>query len=111
MKYSYEFKEDSFGDIGLVLPREISVFSDFLENISTEEQVDEYLGYIDSVVERVHEDFEIVLNGIIVFIKEDKTTVENPFLIDELNTNTIETEEFKELLIMWRSKIPEIFKY
>lgn len=34
MKYSYEFKEDSFGDIGLVLPREICVFSDFIENIS-----------------------------------------------------------------------------
>ncbi|WP_338786259.1 tRNA-Val4 [Metabacillus sp. FJAT-53654] len=111
MKYSYEFKEDSFGDIGLVLPREISVFSDFIENISTEEQVDEYIGYIDAVLKRVHEDFEIALNEIIVFIKKDKTTVENPFLIDEPNRNTIETEEFKELLIMWRSKIPEIFKY
>lgn len=29
MKYSYEFKKDSFGDLGLVLPEEISLFSNF----------------------------------------------------------------------------------
>jgi hypothetical protein len=41
MRYSYEFKEDPFGDSEIVLPEEISLFSDFIENIATEEQVDE----------------------------------------------------------------------
>jgi hypothetical protein len=45
MRYSYEIKEDPFGDIGLLLQEEISLFSDFIENIATEEQVDEYIEY------------------------------------------------------------------
>ncbi len=41
MKYSYEFKEDQFGDLAIILPEEISIFSDFIQDISTEEEVDE----------------------------------------------------------------------
>ncbi|MFK8318601.1 tRNA-Val4, partial [Bacillus velezensis] len=49
-------------------------------------------------------------NGISVLIKKDVTDVENPFLIDDPYKNSIETDQFKELLLIWRNKIPEIFK-
>ncbi|MFL0504186.1 tRNA-Val4 [Ureibacillus sp. 179-F W5.1 NHS] len=110
MKYSYEFKKDPFGDLGLVLPEEISLFSDFIENIATEEQVDEYIEYTEKVLRGVYKEFEIELNATSVFIKKDVTTVVNNFRIEEPYENTIETEQFIELLLVWRKKIPEIFK-
>ncbi|MEY9869063.1 hypothetical protein ABIE66_004442 [Peribacillus sp. B2I2] len=50
MKYSYEFKKDPFGDLGIVLPEEICLFTDFIENIATVDQVDEYIDYIEKVL-------------------------------------------------------------
>ncbi|BEV41003.1 hypothetical protein BSB_40760 [Bacillus stercoris] len=53
MKYPYKFEEDPFGDVGIVLPEEISIFSDFIENIATEEQANEYIDYIEKVSEGI----------------------------------------------------------
>ncbi|WP_435799444.1 hypothetical protein [Peribacillus asahii] len=39
MRYSYEFKKDPFGITRIVLPEKISILSDFIEDISTEEEV------------------------------------------------------------------------
>lgn len=110
MKYSYEFKEDPFGDFGLILQEEISLFSDFIDNIATEEQVDEYIAYIDMVLIDTYKDFEIQLNATNVIIKKDMTVVQNFFRNEEPYENTMETLQFKELLLIWRNKIPEIFK-
>ncbi|PTY82543.1 tRNA-Val4, partial [Heyndrickxia sporothermodurans] len=41
MKYSYEFKKDPFGITRIELPEKISIFSDFIEDISTIKEVDE----------------------------------------------------------------------
>lgn len=110
MRYSYEFKEDPFGDIGIVLPEDISLFSDFIGNISTEDQVDEYIEYIKRVLEGVYEDFEIELNATSIFIQKDVIIVENNFRTEEPYRNKMETEQFIELLLIWRDKIQEIFK-
>ena len=110
MRYAYEFKEDPFGDLRIVLPEEISLFSDFIENIATEEQMNEYIEYIKKVLEGVYEDFEIELNATSIFIKKDMTMVENNFRIEEPYKNTIETEQLIELLLVWKEKIQEIFK-
>jgi hypothetical protein len=110
LKYSYEFKKGPFGVLRITLPEKICLFADFIENIASEEQVDEYIGYIDKVLNGTHEDFEIELNATNVLIEKEVTTVENPFQIETPCKNTIETKEFKELLNIWRSKIPEIFK-
>lgn len=53
MKYPYKFEEDPFGDVGIVLPEEISIFSDFIENIAIEEQANEYIDYIEKVSEGI----------------------------------------------------------
>ncbi|MCY9210032.1 tRNA-Val4 [Bacillus subtilis] len=95
MKYPYKFEEDPFGDLGIVLPEEISIFSDFIENIATEEQANEYIDY---------EDFEIELNATSVLIKKDVTIVENSFRIEEPYENSIETDQFRELLLIWRDR-------
>ncbi len=79
MKYSYKFEEDPFGDLGIVLPEEISIFSDFIENITTEEQANEYIDYIEKVSEGIYEDFEIELNATSVLIKKDVAIVETSF--------------------------------
>lgn len=63
MKYSHEFKKDPFGDLGIILPEEICLFTDFIENITTVEQVDEYIEYIKKVLNGIYEDFEIELNA------------------------------------------------
>ncbi|MFE4352054.1 tRNA-Val4 [Peribacillus butanolivorans] len=110
MKYSYEFKKDPFGDLGIILPEEFCLFSDFIENIATVEQVDEYIEYIEKVLNGTYEDFEIELNATSVLIKKDVTIVENFFRIEEPYENTIETKQLKELLLVWRDKIPVIFK-
>ncbi|MCY9674461.1 tRNA-Val4 [Bacillus pumilus] len=110
MRYSFEFKEDKFGDLAIILPEEISIFSDFIQDISTEEEVDEYIGYIQNVIDGVYENFEITLNATSVNIKKDETVVEHHYRIEEPFENKIETKEFIELLLIWREKIPEIFK-
>ncbi|MCC9089942.1 MULTISPECIES: tRNA-Val4 [Bacillus] len=110
MRYSYEFKEDQFGDLAIILPEEISIFSDFIQDISTEEEVDEYIGYIQNVIDGVYENFEITLNATSVNIKKHETIAEHHYRIEEPHENKIETKEFRELLLIWREKIPEIFK-
>lgn len=110
MRYSYEFKKDPFGITRIVLPDKISILSDFIEDISTEEEVDEYIGYVKKVLERIQEDFEITLNTTSVNIKKDVTIAEHHYRIDEPFENTIETEEFLELMLIWREKIVEEFK-
>ncbi|MFS0655223.1 tRNA-Val4 [Bacillus sp. 179-C3.3 HS] len=109
MRYSYEFKEDQFGDLAIILPEEISIFSDFIQDISTEE-VDEYIGYIQNVIDGVYENFEITLNATSVNIKNDETVAEHHYRIEEPLENKIETKDFIDLLLIWREKIPEIFK-
>ncbi|MEK3806084.1 tRNA-Val4 [Bacillus sp. FSL H8-0547] len=110
MRYAYEFRKDPFGDLGIVLPEEISIFSDFIENIATEEQVDEYIEYIKKVLDGTYDEFEIELNAASVLIKNDVSVVKNYFRIEEPYENTIETDQFIQLLLVWRKKIPEIFR-
>ncbi|OMP27476.1 tRNA-Val4 [Bacillus sp. I-2] len=102
MEYSYEFKEDQFGNLAIILPEEISIFADFIQDISTTEEVDEYLGYIQNVIDGEYVNFEITLNATSVIIKKMK---------QQLNIIIgLKNQEFIELLLIWKEKIPEIFE-
>ncbi|KAA6452049.1 tRNA-Val4 [Bacillus swezeyi] len=105
MKYLYEFKRDPLGYLRISLPKEISLFSDFIEDIPTTEEADEYLADIENVLNGTYKDSEIQLNATSVLIKKDMTVVEHFFRNDPPYENTIETEEFKELLLIWRDNI------
>ncbi|ASB90058.1 tRNA-Val4 [Bacillus sonorensis] len=77
MKHFYQFEKDPFGDLRIILPKEINIFSDFIENIMTIDQADEYIDYLNKVLNGEYEDFEIQLNAASVSIKKDVTVVEH----------------------------------
>jgi hypothetical protein len=110
MKYPYKFYRDHLDLLRIKLPDEIELFSSFVEDITTEEEVDEYIEYVEKVLNGSYDDFEIQLNTTSVFIKKDVTTLEHFFTSREPNENTIETEQFKELILIWKNKLPERFK-
>lgn len=109
MKYSYEFYRDHLNILRIKLPDKIKLFADFIEDIATEQEVDEYLADIEKVLNGLYEDFEIQLNATSIFIKSDKTVVEHFYTNDEPYENVIETEELRELMLKWKSKIPDRF--
>ena len=52
MNYSHEFWRDPFGGLRIRLPKEITIVSDFIENLD-EDEADEYIEVLDHVVEEV----------------------------------------------------------
>ena len=83
MSYSYEFKNDSFGITRIVLPEKINIFADFIEDISTEKEADEYIGYVQKVLKGSFEDYEITLNATSVHVKKDLTIAEQHYRSEE----------------------------
>ncbi|TKG97913.1 tRNA-Val4, partial [Peribacillus simplex] len=71
MKYSYEFKRNPLGYLRRILPQEINLFSDFIEDIVLETEVDEYIDIVEKVMEGEYEEFEIEGNATSVLIKKD----------------------------------------
>lgn len=107
MRYRYEFKKDPFDITRIVLPEKISIFSDFIEDISTEVEMDEYIDYIKKVLEGMFENFEITLNAVSVDIKKETTIATHHYKNDEPFENTIETEELLKLMLLWKEQITD----
>ncbi|MCY8174178.1 tRNA-Val4 [Bacillus inaquosorum] len=110
MEYSFKFKRDPLGYLRIVLPTELEYFSDFIENIVSVEEADEYLNIVQEVLDRSSQEYEIQLNTTIAYIKKDKTVVEHLYTESENDKSSIETEKFKNLMLVWRDKIPERYK-
>jgi hypothetical protein len=102
MKYSYEFKRNPLGYLRIILPQEINLISDFIEDIVFETEVDEYIDIVHKVMEGEYDEFEIERNA--------TTVLHHFYIFDKPNENEIETEQFKELMLIWRNKIPERYK-
>ncbi|KXJ35924.1 tRNA-Val4 [Bacillus spizizenii] len=110
MEYSFKFKRDPLGYLRIVLPTELEYFSDFIENIVSVEEADEYLNIVQEVLDRFSQEYEIQLNTTIAYIKKDKTVVEHLYTESENDKSSMETEKFKNLMLVWRDKIPERYK-
>ncbi|MFL6977283.1 tRNA-Val4 [Bacillus inaquosorum] len=110
MEYSFEFKRDSLGYLRVVLPTELEYFSDFIEDIVSVDEADEYLKIIQEVLDGSSEEYEIQLNTTIAYIKKDLTVVEHLYTESENDKSSMETEKFKNLMLVWRDKIPERYK-
>ncbi|MCY7786367.1 MULTISPECIES: tRNA-Val4 [Bacillus] len=110
MGYSFKFKRDPLGYLRIVLPTELEYFSDFIENIVSVEEADEYLNIVQEVLDRSSQEYEIQLNTIIAYIKKDKTVVEHLYTESENDKNSLETVKFKELMLIWRDKILQRYK-
>lgn len=109
MEYSFEFKRDPLGYLRIVLPTELEYFSDFIEDIVSVNEADEYLKIIQEVLDGTSEGYEIQLNTTIAYIKKDKTVVKHLYTESE-DKSSMETEKFKNLMLVWRDKIPQRYK-
>lgn len=103
------FERNYLGRLVPKLPKEVTLFSDFIELIATSKEVDEYIEIIDKVLDGTYEDYEITLDAPSVFIQTNVTTASNEFLNEPPFEQTIETEEFKKLILIWKNKLPERF--
>ncbi len=107
MKYKISFKRGPHGFLMIELPQEIELFADFIEQIALDEEANKFIDIIDKVKDGMYEDYEVYFNAPTVLIKPDFTTVSNEFLIEPPFEQTIETEEFRKLILIWKEKLPE----
>src|SRR5699024_549641 len=110
-RYYFNFERDSFGYLMLKLPSKIRLFSHFIELIATEDRANEFIQIIDEVKEGKHEEYEIFFNAPTVLIRPEITSVS---LSDRLDEDAppdqyIETDQFRELILIWKEKLPVRF--
>ncbi len=106
MKYSYFFERDSFGFLMIKLPKEIELFSHFIEEIVTEDDVNILIDLIDKIVTGTYKENEIAFDGPTILIKPDITTVTFADILDEPPPDQyIETGEFRKLILIWQEKL------
>lgn len=110
MKYSYFFTRTPSGRLLIKLPKDVELFSDFIELISTEEDVKKIIETIDQVINGTYSEYELFLDAPTVLIKPDITTVSLADILDDPPPDqTMETEEFRKLILIWKEKLPERF--
>ncbi|MCY9183742.1 tRNA-Val4 [Bacillus halotolerans] len=110
MEYTFEFRRDTLGYLRIVLPTELEYFSDFIEDIVSLDEADEYLNIVQEVLDGSSEEYEIQLNTTIAYIKKDQTVVKHLYTESENDTSSMETEKFKNLMLVWRDKILQRYK-
>ena len=109
MKYPYYF-EYIVDTLTLRLPKEIDMFSEFIGQISTGDRADEFIQIIDEVKEGKHDEYEIFYNAPTVLIRPEITSVSLSDILDNPPPNQyIETDEFRELILIWKDKLPVRF--
>ncbi|MEC1424076.1 hypothetical protein [Bacillus subtilis] len=69
------------------------------------------LNIVQEVLNGSSEEYEIQLNTTIAYIKKDKTVVEHLYTKSQNDKNSMGTEKFNELMLVWRDNIPQRYKY
>src|SRR5699024_7309791 len=106
MKYSYSFSYSYYGSLLLELPKKIELFANFIELIETEERADEFIQIIDEVIEGKHDEYEVFFNAPTVLIRPEITSVSLSDILDNPPPDQyIETDQFRELILIWKEKI------
>ena len=108
MRYKYKFYRDPLDSLRIKLPEQIDMFSDFIELIATEDRADEFIQIIDEVKEGKHDEYEIFFNAPTVLIRPEITSVSLSDILDEdaPPDQYIETDQFRELILIWKEKLP-----
>ena len=109
MKYPYYFEY-----VGRTLiprlPKEISIFANFIQLIATEDRADEFIQIIDEVRAGKHDEYEIFFNAPTVLIRPEITSVSLSDILDTPPPDQyIETDQFRELILIWKEKLPVRF--
>ena len=110
MKYPYYFEYVGRSLI-LRLPKEIDTFADFIEQIATDDLANEVIEAIDSVQKGDKDEEEIMINVPSVLIRPEITSVSLSDILDEdaPPDQYIETDQFRELILIWKEKLPVRF--
>src|SRR5699024_3826445 len=109
MKYPYYF-EYIVDTVTLRLPKDIEMCSEFIGQIATEDRADEFIQIIDEVKEGKHDEYEIFFNALTVLIRPEITSVTLSDILDNSPPDQyIETDQFRELILIWKEKIPVRF--
>ena len=107
IRYSVNFERDSFGYLMLKLPSKIRLFSHFIELIETDDLANEVIEAIDSVQKGDKDEEEIMINAPTVLIRPEITSVSLSDILDDPPPDQyIETDEFRELILIWKDKLP-----
>src|SRR5699024_2036743 len=109
MKYPYYF-EYIVDTLTLRLPKDIEMISESIGQIATEDRADEFIQIIDEVKEGKHDEYEIFFNAPTVLIRPEITSVTLSDILDNPPPDQyIETDQFRELILIWKEKIPVRF--
>src|SRR5699024_5343405 len=107
MKYKYKFYRDPLDSLRIKLPEQIDMFSDFIGQIATEDEVNEFIQIIDEVKAGKHDEYEIFFNAPTVLIRPEITSVTLSDILDDPPPDQyIETDQFRELILIWKEKLP-----
>ena len=79
-------KRDHLGYLRVILPAELEYFSDFIEDIVSVDEADEYLKLIQDVLDGSSEEYEIQLNTTVAYIKEDQTVIEHLYTMSSMKS-------------------------
>src|SRR5690625_4088039 len=92
------------------LPKKIELFSHFIEEIVTEEDVNILIDLIDKIVAGTYKEKEVTFDGPTVLIQQDITSVSLSDILDTPPPDQyIETDEFRKLILIWQEKLPVRF--
>src|SRR5699024_1124891 len=109
-RYPFNFERDSLGYLMLKLPSKIRLFSHFIELFATGDSADEFIQIIDEVRAGKHDEYEIFYNAPTVLIRPEITSVSLSDILDDPPPDQdIETDQFRELILIWKEKIPVRF--
>src|SRR5690625_6416920 len=107
MRYKYKFYRDPLDSLRMKLPEQIDMFSDFIEQIATDDLANEVIEAIDTVQKGDKDEEEIMINAPTVLIRTEITSVSLSDILDEdaPPDQYIETEQFRELILIWKEKL------
>src|SRR5699024_2193677 len=109
MKYPYYFEYVGRSLI-LRLSKEIDIVAHVIEHIATDDLANEVIEAIESVQKGDKDEEEIMMNAPSVLIRPEITSVTLSEVLDNPPPDQyIETDEFRELVVIWKEKIPVRF--
>src|SRR5699024_8243561 len=109
MKYPYYFEYVGRSLI-LRLSKEMGTLAEFIEPIATEHRRNEVIEAIDPVQQGERDEEERMIKAPSVVLRPEITSVSLSDIVDDPPPDQyIETDEFRELVVIWKEKIPVRF--
>src|SRR5699024_8970146 len=108
MRYKYKFYRDPLDSLRMKLPEQIDMFSDFIGQIATDDLANEVIEAIDTLHKAYKDEEERMTNASSVLSRTEITSVSISDIMDEdaPPDQYIETDQFRELILIWKEKLP-----